>query len=130
MAEYYNDVFIITRDRGCLFGFNGEFQKCACSGVGEQCERHALKSKQSSCPTRLNSPQSQPLLPIEPIVKPKMPISFINDMIRRCKRDLSTETTPQSLKSYVVRKFNFACDNSMSNLREKRSCITHCFNPN
>lgn len=115
MAECYNDVFIFTRDNRCVFRSGCEFQKCACINgkrVGEQCKHNALESERSIGAIKLNRvPTTQPLVPIEPIVKSKEPRLFINDMIRY-KRRLYDEPKPptQSLKSHVVREFKFACD--------------------
>lgn len=143
MAECYNDILIITRDNRCIFRSGGEFQKFAsiveCQCSGEQCECNALKSERSICPTWLNkspklSLQSRPLLPIEPIVKPKTSISFINDIVRR-KCRLYTDNTPRSLQSHAVRRFNFTCENDKGEFMEKEKTIkdpyiTQCFAQN
>lgn len=138
MAECCNNVFIITRDNRCLPGSSSEFQKCP-RLIGQcGCEQCAtLKSERSICSTWLNKApslisQAQPLLPIEPIVKSKTPISFINDMIRRNHRLSDTTESSQSLKSHEVRKFVFTCynDEVESMKVDPEPPITQCFTVN
>lgn len=139
MAEYHNNVFIITRDNRRIPGPYSEFQKCSSIDgqcVCEQCEFDTFKSKRSVCPIKLNTTttiasQRQPTLPIEPILKVKAPISFINDMIRRDRRSIIDE--PQHLlKSHIVHKFRFPCDDADSKQpvcdpQRNNNYDTHCF---
>lgn len=138
MAEYYNDIYVPTSDSQCFSRSNGEFQKCApvviqCSG--EQFKHRNSKPEHPTCSNKLNrtSSKSRPLLPIEPIVKSKSPISFINDMI--CyKRRRHTESPVQALKSHVVRPFKFTSDTnnvaSRGDRRIQEPYVTNCFTVN